>query len=156
MNDSDVVRTEVTVDAPVAEAFEVFTHRFAEIKPPQHNFLGSPVARTVIEPHPGGRAYDQGEDGSESQWGSVRVFEPPSLLVFSWDISPRWQLETDPEHSSRVDVRFTAEGPDRTRVVLEHSEIDRHGPGWETVVAAFASPKGWPEHLDRFAALFPE
>lgn len=156
MNDTDVVRTDVIVDAPVEEAFRVFTERFAEIKPASHNFLASPVARTVMEPVPGGRAYDQGEDGSQCQWGRIRTFEPPSRLVFAWDIDPRFQVQTDPHLASEVEVTFTAEGPERTQVVLEHRDISRHGPGWQGVVAMFASPQGWPDHLQRFATLFPQ
>ena len=54
-------------------------------------------------------------------------------VVFSWDIGPDWQLEADPDNASEVEVRFVAETPDRTRVELEHRNIDRHGPGWEAV-----------------------
>ena len=54
-------------------------------------------------------------------------------MVFSWDISPNWQVETDPELTSEVEVRFVSEGPDRTRVELEHRHLDRHGPGWQSV-----------------------
>ena len=72
---------------------------------------------------------------------------------FSWDIGPTWQLEPDPANSSEVEVRFVAEGPERTRVELEHRHIDRHGPGWESVYHGVDSDGGWPLYLSRYAAL---
>ena len=87
----------------------------------------------MFEPRVGGHIYDRGEDGSECRWARVLAYEPPDRVVFSWDISPHWQLETDPDNTSEVEVRFIAETPERTRVELEHRNIDRHGPGWEAV-----------------------
>jgi hypothetical protein len=76
--------------------------------------------------------------------------------VFSWDISPQWQIETDPDNASEVEVTFVAETPQRTRVELEHRNLDRHGPGWESVRDGVAHDKGWPLYLTRYAALFTE
>lgn len=72
-------------------------------------------------------------------------------VVFSWDINTRWQLETDVSRTSEVEVRFIAEGPDRTRVELEHRHLDRHGNGWEQMRDAVGSPEGWPDGLRDFA-----
>jgi hypothetical protein len=77
-------------------------------------------------------------------------------VVFSWDISPQWQIEQDPDHTSEVEVRFVAETPQRTRLELEHRNIDRHGPGWEAVGGAIGSDGGWPLYLERYAALLSE
>jgi hypothetical protein len=76
--------------------------------------------------------------------------------VFSWDISPQWQLEPDPERTSEVEVRFIAETPERTRLELEHRHIDRHGPGWQGISAGVGGPDGWPLYLARYAELLPE
>ena len=81
------------------------------------------------------------------------AYEPPDRVVFSWDISPRWQLETDPDRTSEVEVRFVAETPGRTRVELEHRELERHGAGWEAVGDGVAGDDGWPLYLSRYAAL---
>ena len=72
-------------------------------------------------------------------------------MVFSWDIGPTWQLEADPANASEVEVRFTAEGPDRTRLDLEHRNLERHGPGWEGVRDGVGGEGGWPLYLERYA-----
>jgi uncharacterized protein YndB with AHSA1/START domain len=147
------IRHEITVDAPIERAFAVFTEDFGSFKPRDHNLLPVDIAETVFEPRAGGRLYDRGVDGSECTWARVLAYEPPDRVVFSWDISPRWQIETDPERTSEVEVRFVAETPERTRVELEHRHLDRHGDGWESVRAGVDSGGGWPLYLERFAGL---
>jgi uncharacterized protein YndB with AHSA1/START domain len=144
---------EIVVEAPIERAFTVFTAQFGDVKPREHNLLDAPLVETVFEPRVGGHIYDRGEDGSECRWARVLAFDPPYRVVFSWDIGPTWQLETDPENASEVEVRFIAEGPERTRVELEHRNLDRHGPGWESLVDGVDGPDGWPLYLERFAAL---
>src|SRR4051794_41681253 len=125
------IKQSIVVEAPIERAFKVFTEDFGSFKPREHNLLSVPIAETVFEPHVGGHIYDRGVDGSECRWARVLAYEPPDRVVFTWDISPRWQLETDPDRASEVEVRFIAEAPDRTRVDLEHRNLDRHGDGWE-------------------------
>jgi uncharacterized protein YndB with AHSA1/START domain len=149
-----VVRREIVVEAPIDRAFAAFTERFGDFKPPEHNLLGVPITDTVFEPKVGGHITDRGADGSECAWATVRAYEPPTRVVFSWDISPQWQIETDPDNSSEVEVVFVAMTPQRTRVELEHRHLDRHGPGWEAVRDGVAHDQGWPLYLDRYAALF--
>ncbi|KAB1102801.1 SRPBCC family protein [Micromonospora aurantiaca] len=151
-----VVQRQIVVDAPVERAFAVFTERFGDFKPKEHNLLSSPIAETVFEPKVGGHIFDRAEDGSECAWARILVFEPPDRLVFSWDISPAWQLEQDLDNASEVEVRFVAETPQRTRVELEHRNLDRHGPGWESVRDGVGHDEGWPLYLDRYADLFTE
>jgi uncharacterized protein YndB with AHSA1/START domain len=150
---SAVVRRQVVVDAPIETAFSVFTDRFGDFKPPEHNLLAAPIARTVFEPHVGGHIYDRAVDGSECRWARILAYEPPDRVVFSWDIGPQWQVETDPELTSEVEVRFVAESVTRTRVELEHRHLDRHGPGWQSVSDGVDNDEGWPLYLARFAAL---
>jgi uncharacterized protein YndB with AHSA1/START domain len=147
------VRTAVVVDAPIERAFRVFTEDFDRIKPRDHNMLAVDIAETVFEPRVGGRIFDRGVDGSECQWARVLAVEPPNRVVFSWDISPRWQLETDLDKTSEVEVRFIAETPERTRVELEHRNLDRHGAGWESMRDGVGDDDGWPLYLQRFASL---
>jgi uncharacterized protein YndB with AHSA1/START domain len=147
------VRTQIVVEAPVQRAFRVFTEDFDSIKPREHNMLGVEIAETVFEPRVGGHIYDRGVDGSECRWARVLAYEPPARVVFSWDITPQWQIETDPEKTSEVEVRFIAETPQRTRVELEHRNLDRHGGGWEEERGAVGSKGGWPLYLRRFGEL---
>jgi uncharacterized protein YndB with AHSA1/START domain len=153
MTAATVVRRQVVVNAPVEKAFATFTERFGDIKPREHNLLRAPIAETVFEPRVGGHIYDRGTDGTECRWARVLAYEPPHRIVFSWDIGPTWQLETEPDNTSEVEVSFTADGPDRTRVELEHRNLDRHGPGWESVRDGVAHDEGWPLYLERFVAL---
>lgn len=150
------VRHSVVVEAEVEEAFRVFTEDFGRFKPPEHNLLGSEIARTVFEPKVGGHLYDQGVDGSECHWARVLAYEPPHRVVISWDIGPTWQIETDPGKTSEVEVRFIVEGPERTRVELEHRHLDRHGEGWQGVRESVKGDQGWPLYLGRFAELLSE
>jgi uncharacterized protein YndB with AHSA1/START domain len=152
--DEAAVRRQIVVDAPIDRAFSVFTERFGDFKPPEHNLFGVAIAETVFEPRVGGHIYDRGVDGSECRWARVLEFEPPHRVVFSWDISPQWQVENDPDNTSEVEIRFVAETPQRTRLELEHRNIDRHGPGWQGVAGGVADESGWSLYLARYADLF--
>jgi uncharacterized protein YndB with AHSA1/START domain len=153
---SAVVRKQVVVNAPIEKAFSVFTERFGDFKPREHNLLAAPIAETVFEPRVGGHIYDRAVDGSECHWARIQAYEPPDRVVFSWDISPRWQVETDPESTSEVEVRFVAESATSTRVELEHRHLERHGPGWQAVSDGVGGDAGWPLYLARYATLFTE
>jgi uncharacterized protein YndB with AHSA1/START domain len=150
------VRNSIVVEAPIERAFSVFTDDFGSFKPPEHNLLQVDIAETVFETHVGGNVYDRGVDGSECRWARVLAFEPPDRVVFSWDISPHWQIETDQDKTSEVEVRFVAEAPDRTRVELEHRNLDRHGEGWEGVREGVYGDQGWPLYLRRFAEVLKD
>jgi len=145
------VRKQIVVEAPIERAFSIFTEDFDSIKPREHNMLAVEIAETVFEAREGGRIYDRGVDGSECQWARVLAYEPPNRVVFSWDINPQWQIESDLDKTSEVEVRFISETPARTRVELEHRNLDRHGQGWEGERGAVDSEGGWPLYLQRFA-----
>jgi uncharacterized protein YndB with AHSA1/START domain len=145
------VTATTTVEASLEHAFAVFTEGIGSWWNPDHHILEAPLSHMVFEPYVGGHVYDVGTDGSECRWSRVLAYDPPTRVVFSWDIDVHWQVETDPARCSEVEVTFTAAGPGTTRVVLEHRHLDRHGEGWTSMSDAVG--RGWREGgLDRFAA----
>jgi uncharacterized protein YndB with AHSA1/START domain len=146
---STAVRCSIVVNAPIDRAFSVFTDDIGSWWPEEHHVLQAELAEMVFEPRQGGHVYDRGVDGSECRWARVLVYEPPARVVISWDISPQWQLESNPKRTSEVEIRFVAEAPDRTRVELEHRNLDRHGEGWQQMRDAVGSPGGWELGLSR-------
>ncbi|MEA2489635.1 MAG: hypothetical protein QOH21_1427 [Acidobacteriota bacterium] len=152
--EAPAILKQIVVDAPVDKAFATFTERLGDFKPPEHNLLAVPIAETVFEPRVGGNIIDRGEDGTECRWARILAYDPPDRVIFSWDIDPQWQIVTDPANASEVEVRFVAESPERTRVELEHRNLDHHGPGWQAVADGVDSEAGWPLYLARYAALF--
>jgi uncharacterized protein YndB with AHSA1/START domain len=143
------VRTAITVQAPIERAFSVFTEGINTWWDPNHHLLEG-FDHMVFEPRVGGHIYDVSKDGSECRWARVLAYEPPHRLVFSWDITTSWEIETDSEKTSEVEVTFTPQGPRETLVELEHRNIDRHGHGWESMRDSVGSPNGW--NLGAFAA----
>ena len=146
--DATSVTTAIDVAAPIEHAFRVFTDGIGSWWNPDHHILQAELAEMVFEPHVGGHIIDRGTDGSECPWARVLAYDPPRLVCFSWDISPDWQLETDPAKTSDIEVTFTPVGPTQTRVVLTHRNLDRHGDGWEAMRNAVK--QGWS--LEAFAA----
>jgi uncharacterized protein YndB with AHSA1/START domain len=147
------VQSSIVVEAPIERAFKVFTQDFGSFKPPEHNLLEVEIAATVFEPRVGGYLVDRGVDGSECRWARVLSYEPPERVVISWDINPQWMVETDLAKTSEVEVRFISEAPDRTRVELEHRNLELHGDGWEGVRMGVGGDEGWPLYLRRYAAV---
>ena len=145
-------RAEVMVDAPQERAFSVFTDGIDTWWPREHTIGEAELKEMILEPRAGGRAYGIGVDGSESDWGRVLEFDRPNRIVVSWDITLQWTHELDHAKASEFEVRFIPEGPDRTRVELEHRHFERHGDGWEAMRDAVGSPNGWQGGLELFAA----
>ncbi len=144
------VQRSVVVNAPAERAFSVFTEGIGTWWDPSHHLLQAPLKEMVFEPRVGGNIVDVGVDGSEDRWSRVLAYEPPHRVVFSWDISTKWEREPDPAKCSEVEVTFTEQEPGRTLVSLEHRHLDRHGEGWEQMAAAVGAPNGW--NLERFRA----
>jgi uncharacterized protein YndB with AHSA1/START domain len=139
----------VTVNSPIDKAFRVFTEGFDTWWPRSHKIGAGDLKQAVLEGKEGGRWYEVDVDGSECDWGRVLVWDPPARLVLAWQLSASWQY--DPELLTEVEVRFVAEGPSRTRVQLEHRNLDRYGDAREEMRSQFDSDGGWNGLLEGYA-----
>jgi uncharacterized protein YndB with AHSA1/START domain len=143
------VQKTVTVETSADHAFRVFTEKHGAWWPLATHHIGKHPARTaIIEPAEGGRWYEQGEDGSECDWGRVLVWDPPHRLVLAWQLTAEWQF--DPSFVTEVELRFISEGAHRTRVEFEHRNLEAYGPKADTVREMIGAPGGWPAILDKF------
>lgn len=145
----EAIRRHVVVPVSVDEAFEIFTSRMTDWWPKDHHIGSAPIEQIVIEPHEGGRWYTRHEDGSETSTGFVLAWEPPQRLIISWQIGADWRY--DPKLVTTVELSFTAEAPDRTRVSLEHRDLERFGPEAERMRTTFSGPGAWTATLGAFA-----
>ena len=100
------VTRQITVEAPIERAFDVFTTGIGTWWNPDHHILQAELKEMVFEPFVGGHIIDRGVDGSECRWARVLTYDPPNRVIFSWDISLAWQLEADQAKTSEVEVRF--------------------------------------------------
>ena len=90
-------------------AFEVFTEEFDLVKPRDHNLLGVEIAETVFERRSADTSTTEALTAASAAGLGCSPTSRPERVVISWDISPRWQIETDLENTSEVEVRFIAE-----------------------------------------------
>lgn len=141
------IRKQVVVEAPEERAFRVFTENFDAWWPREHHIGKAALAEAVLEPRVNGRWYERGVDGSECEWGKVLVWEPPRRLVLAWQINGAWQY--DAGFVTELEITFTPDGPGRTRVDLEHRNLERFGEaatatrdmmdrGWENTLGLYA------------------
>jgi uncharacterized protein YndB with AHSA1/START domain len=146
------VRKSITVKASTERAFHVFTAEYDTWWPRSHHIGKAPMKKAIIEGRTGGRCYTEQTDGTECDWGTVVVWDPPHRVVLAWQIDGQWQYEPDVAKSSEVDVRFTPEPDGSTRIDLEHRHLSRHGADAGAIRAAVDSPNGWLGLLRLFAA----
>ena len=122
MAEASVVRHHVIVDAPIDRAFTVFTERFGDFRPPEHNLLGARIAETTFEPRVGGHISDHAVDGTECRWARVLGVRAAGSRGVQLGHQPQLAGRDQPDHTSEVEVRFIAETPERTRLELEHRQ----------------------------------
>jgi len=146
------VRKSLTVQAGAALAFRVFTEEFDAWWPRTHHIGKAPMKKAIVEGRAGGRCYTEQTDGTECDWGTVLVWDPPNRLVMAWQIEGDWTYQPDVAKSSEVEVRFTAEPDGSTRVDLEHRHLERHGAGAAAMRTAVDSPNGWNGLLQLYVA----
>ncbi len=142
------VRKTVRVKAPPPRAFEIFTAGMGRWWMKSHSIGSAPQKDVVMEPRPGGRWYERGEDGSECPWGKVIAWEPPSRVLLAWQINGEWKYDAD--LVTELEVRFIPDGSG-TRVELEHRNLERFGDVADRVRGQLDSPGGWNGLLASFA-----
>lgn len=135
---------------PAERAFAVFVDEIGRWWPRERSWAKDSLDTMVIEPRYGGRCLERSKDGSTAVWGTVLAFERPNHIVFSWQIAPSGAPEAGEGSSSRVDVRFAADGPDATNLLLVHRDFFRHGDGFEAYRQEMASKKGWPSLVEAY------
>lgn len=131
------IRKMITLDAPLARAFEVWTEDVGRWWPLAELSVGKADATgCFIEPGVGGRLYETTRAGGEHLWGRVAVWEPPRRLAYSW------HPQVDLSERTMVLIMFTPLAPARTRLSLTHSgwqpgqeeRRTRYHAGWEGVL----------------------
>lgn len=144
------VRKSIVVKAGIDKAFAVFTGSMGRWWPKSHSInRATEQVDVVMEPKPRGRWYERGADGSECQWGHVLAWEPPRRVLLAWQIGADWKF--DPDFLTEVEIRFTAESAETTRVDLEHRNLERFGERAAESHAAFDSDGGWSGILKVYA-----
>lgn len=149
---SELLVVERMVALPQADAFALFVDRLGSWWPREYTWAKDHLQEIGIEPRVDGHCYERRSDGTVSQWGTVLTFARPEHIVFAWQINADRSFERSVTLSSRVDMRFTAKGPQETQLLLVHRDFPRHGQGWQKYRANLAGKSGWPLLLDRYAA----
>jgi DNA-binding transcriptional ArsR family regulator len=143
-----LVAKTVRVNAPLALAFDVFVeHGWWPVA--THHIAEKPGIEAILEPFQGGRWYERAADGTETDWGVVVAWQPPYRILLTWQVSPQWTYEAEALRGSEVEVTFSSEGPDVTRVDLVHRRLERYGPETDRMRRILEEKGGNP--LDAYA-----
>jgi uncharacterized protein YndB with AHSA1/START domain len=130
------VMVALRVKASPERAFEVFTREIGLWWRPNPLFAFTPREPGLMsfEPGEGGRLIETRANGKVFEIGRIRVWDPPSRLVFGWR-----QATFAPDQDTEVEVRFEAVGED-TRVSVEHR-------GWDSVPQEHVARHHFPDAL---------
>jgi hypothetical protein len=146
-----LVHRAIEVNASQAKAFDVFTRKTSAWWPKRHHIGKAPLAEAIIEPRVDGRWYERGEDGTECQWGRVLAWNPPHGLILAWQLNAAFQF--DAGFVTEVEVKFVPLADGRTRVELEHRNLERFGDAAEKVRGQIGADTGWRSILESFGAV---
>ena len=144
---------EVEVKLPPARAFAVFTAQIGKWWPKERCLSDRPSVSVTIEPHEGGRWYEQDGQGAEIQWGKVLAWSPPDRLVLAWQLDRSFTY--DPRLETEVEVLFAPTPDGGTRVRLEHRNLERFG-GDDIPAHIGRLEQGWPARLIDYARFVRE
>ena len=142
------IRLELEVDCAAEQAFRVWTALTSRWWPADHTVSVEPDLEVVFEPRVGGRIFERTAAGAEHDWGEIRVWEPPSRLVYTW------HLRQDRADATEIELRFVPlSGGSRTRLEIEHRNWERLGDrgvarrdanfgGWRTLLPHYVDAIG--------------
>jgi uncharacterized protein YndB with AHSA1/START domain len=123
------------VKATPDRAFRAFVEEIGEWWRPNVLFQTTPRPGVLsFEPGEGGRLIETREGGKVFEIGTIRVWEPPGRLVFSWR-----QASFPLDLHTEVEVGFEAVG-EETRVSVEHR-------GFDQVPAGSAARHRFPDEI---------
>ena len=133
---SSRVLVALRIRAAPERVFEAFTGEIALWWKPNMLFNFTPRSPGVLafEPGVGGRFTETLPSGKVFEIGRIRVWEPPSRLVFGWR-----QATFRPDQDTEVEVTFLPVG-EETRVTVEHR-------GWDTVPQEHVARHRFPDAL---------
>jgi len=140
------VIAEVDVRQPPERAFELFTARMTDWW--SGKGIGANMREAiVVEPFAGGRWFETDAEGTETPWGRVLAWEPPSRLLLGWELDAKFQPSS--ELQTEVELTFAPLADGGTRVRLEHRRLERFGEDAARIASLIGG--GWPMHLNEYA-----
>lgn len=142
------IRASEEIGLPPQAAFARFTGQFSSWWPAEFSWSQEVLADIGMQPREGGMLYEIGPHGFRLDWGRIIEWDPPSRLVFLWQITAQREPQPNPEKASEVEVRFEPAG-EGTRVSVEHRAWERHGDGAQEYRDGLAG--AWEYVLRRFA-----
>jgi hypothetical protein len=83
-----IVRTSVEVAASPEHAFAVFTSGIDRWWTRAHHVQTGELKEIGVDPHVGGRMWEENDAGEVCTWGRVLTWDPPREFSFSWLIGP--------------------------------------------------------------------
>lgn len=143
------VKRSIVVDASQERAFDTFVDMTAWWPLDTHTIGEAPARASIVEPRVGGRWYGIDKNGDEHGIGYVLAYDRPSRLVLTWQINCDWGYDEDLK--TEVEVRFVPEGPDRTRIELEHRNLEAYGAAVDAQRERYEQDGAWTYILERFA-----
>ncbi|HEY7737572.1 MAG TPA: SRPBCC domain-containing protein [Candidatus Limnocylindria bacterium] len=142
-----VIHKSVRVRISQEAAFRLFTEGIGTWWPAiTHSVAASAETRAGMDAAVGGEIYELSPTGRVT-WGTITEWDPPNGFAATWHPGDGAELAT------RWSVRFVAEGPQATRVELEHAGWEVHGTeaqerfqgylvGWDPVLGRFVERAG--------------
>lgn len=123
-----IIKT-IEVSCNQERAFEVFLNEMDSWWPLGKFTIsamrGAPAKAIRVEAKQGGKILEIGPNGTEYSWGTIKSYDPPVFVSMDFHIAPPGDETADSR--SLLELRFTALGDKRTRVVLTQSNWEAFG-----------------------------